>query len=347
MVDFAGWEMPVQFESIVDEHKATRAAAGLFDVSHMGEATVEGPGAERFLNFVLANDVSAMADGRALYSLMCYEHGGVVDDLIVYRKAANSYLLCLNASNTRKDLGWLLDNAGDFDVEIDDVSGQWGLLALQGPKAFDILAHLTDARVKKMPYYSFVEADVASARCLVSRTGYTGEPGVEIFVPWQHAEMLADEILREGESSGLRLAGLGARDSLRLEAGYPLYGHEIGENISPVQANLMWTVKLGKRGDFIGKSALAKELAVGPNKRIVYFKTGSRRIARPGAPVLREGKRVGEVVSGTFSPILNEAIGSALIDASAASAGGLSVDQRGAVAPIELAKPPFVKLSAR
>ncbi len=343
MVDFVGWEMPVQFESIVEEHKATRHAAGLFDVSHMGEATVKGNQATVFLDHALTNDIGGMETGRVVYSLMCYENGGVVDDLLVYKEGDNDYLLCLNASNTEKDIAWLRKVAGGYDVEIADVSSEYALVALQGPKAFDILSHLSGANLRELKYYWFSHETVGSAPCLVSRTGYTGEKGVELFVKPYYAEELVEDILREGEGLGLKLAGLGSRDSLRLEAGYSLYGHEISESISPVQANLMWTVKLNKESDFIGKKALLEEKAQGRSKCIVFFRTGSRRIVRPGAKVVCDDGGGGEVVSGTFSPILNEAIGSALIDARSAKADW-AVDVRGKAIPLIPVKPPFIDL---
>ena len=345
MVDFAGWEMPVQYESIVEEHKATRASAGLFDVSHMGEATVEGPEAEAFLNYVLTNDVSKMQDGKALYSLMCYPTGGVVDDLLVYRRGDQRYMLCLNASNTEKDLAWLAQEAANFEVSVVDVSHEYGLVALQGPKAFSILARLTSVDLAQLGYYCFLKGEVAGISCLISRTGYTGEKGVELFVPWGEAARLAEALLDEGRADGIALAGLGARDSLRLEAGYSLYGHEIDENVTPVQAGLMWTVSLGKSAEFIGKEAIVAEKANSPAKRVVFFKTGSRRIVRPETAVLAEGREIGKVVSGTFSPMLNEAIGSALIDADFFKQGNLHVDLRGKEMPIYRAKTPFISLN--
>ncbi|MBK1876386.1 glycine cleavage system aminomethyltransferase GcvT [Pelagicoccus mobilis] len=345
MVDFAGWEMPVQYQSIVEEHKATRAAAGLFDVSHMGEATIEGPQAEAFLNYVLTNDVSSMDDGKALYSLMCHPEGGVVDDLLVYRKAENRYLLCLNASNTDKDIAWLTKHASAFDVSVSDVSADYGLIALQGPKAFEILQGLSSVDLGGLGYYRFVEGEIAGIPCIISRTGYTGEVGVELFVAAEKAAELAEALLAAGTEHGLVLAGLGARDSLRLEAGYSLYGHEIDDEVGPVEAKLMWTVALKKDGDFIGREAILSKKAEGPAKRIVFFKTGGRRIARPGTDIVSGGEKVGTVVSGTFSPILNEAIGSALVDAAVARSGDLAVDQRGKALPIERAKLPFVPLN--
>ncbi len=343
MVDFAGWSMPVQYKSIVEEHKSTRSAAGLFDVSHMGEALVSGREATDYLDFVLTNDISKMSVGQALYSLMCFEHGGVVDDLLVYKKSETEYLLCLNASNTEKDLAWLESKRDRFDAALSDVSSDFALLALQGPKTFEILQDLEAEGSEGLRYYHFTEGSVAGLPCLISRTGYTGEKGVELFVAPENAAKLAESILLAGESHGLVLAGLGARDSLRLEAGYSLYGHEINEDISPVQANLMWTVKLNKASDFIGKAAILAEKDVGPKKKIVFFKTGSRRIVRSDTEVQTDGRTIGTVVSGTFSPELNEAIGSALIN-SECSEAELSVDMRGKSMRIFQTKPPFIEV---
>ena len=343
MVDFAGWSMPVQYKSIVEEHKSTRSAAGLFDVSHMGEALVSGREATDYLDFVLTNDVSKMSIGQALYTLMCFEHGGVVDDLLVYKNSESEYLLCLNASNTEKDLDWLESKRDRFDACLSDVSSDYALLALQGPKAFDILQDLQTEGIRGLQYYHFAEGSVTGVPCLISRTGYTGEKGVELFVAPENAAELAESILLAGESHGLVLAGLGARDSLRLEAGYSLYGHEINEGISPIQANLMWTVKLNKASDFIGKAALMAEKEAGPKKKIVFFKTGSRRIVRSDTEVQAGNRAIGTVVSGTFSPELNEAIGSALID-SEYSEAELSVDMRGKTMRLFQTEPPFIKL---
>lgn len=345
MVDFAGWEMPVQYTSIVEEHKATRSAVGLFDVSHMGEATVEGPEAVAYLNYALTNDVSGMDDGKALYSLMCNPSGGVVDDLLVYRRAEDRYLLCLNAANTEKDLAWLQELAGKFDVKVTDVSSQYGLIALQGPKAFAILSKVCDAQLADLGYYRFAEATVAGIDCIVSRTGYTGEKGVELFVEASQAEALAIALWDAGKEDGLVLAGLGSRDSLRLEAGYSLYGHEIDDSVGPVEASLMWTVSLKKPDDFVGRESIEKKKSEGPESRVVFFKTGSRRIARPDTEVVCDGEVVGKVVSGTFSPILNEAIGSALVKAKFAKSDALAVDLRGKTFPIERVRPPFLQLN--
>jgi aminomethyltransferase len=343
LVDFAGWEMPVQYRSILEEHKAVRRAAGLFDVSHMGEVDVRGPGAAAFLNHLVTNDVNRLFPGRVLYSPMCYPTGGVVDDLLVYMRGPEVYFLCLNAGNIDKDLAWLREQAVAFDVTVTDRSADYALLAVQGPRAARIVQSLTEAKLDLIKYYHFVEDAVAGVRCLLSRTGYTGEDGFELYHAAGDAPHLADALLAAGAPHGLELAGLGARDSLRLEAGYPLYGHEISAEVSPVAAGLGWTVKFDKGPDFIGRAALAAEKGAGPAKRIIYFKTGDRRIVRAGTSVRCPAGEVGQVVSGTLSPILNEAIGSALV-ASSAAALPLAVDIRGAQMNLQLVKPPFVPL---
>jgi aminomethyltransferase len=344
LVDFAGWEMPVQYRSILEEHKAVRRAAGLFDVSHMGEVDVRGPDAGKFLNRLVTNDVAKLFPGRVLYSPMCFPNGGVVDDLLVYMRGAEDYFLCINAGNIAKDLAWLHEQAEGFDVTVKDRSTDYALLAVQGPRAAEIVQSLTGAKLGLVKYYHFAEATVAGVHCIASRTGYTGEDGFELYHAESDAVTLAEALLAAGASRGLELAGLGARDSLRLEAGYPLYGHEITAEISPLTAGLGWTVKLEKGVDFVGRAALLAEKQTGGPNKIVFFKTGDRRIVRAETPVLgADGAVVGRVVSGTLSPILNEAIGSALVT-TAASAQSLAVDIRGARIDLHLVKPPFVEL---
>ncbi len=346
LVDFAGWEMPVQYRSILEEHKAVRRAAGLFDVSHMGEVTVQGPDAARFLNGLVTNDVSRLFPGRILYTPMCLPNGGVVDDLLVHMRAPDDFFLCVNAGNVDKDLAWIRGQASSsgLSVSIDDRSSDYALLAVQGPRAAAIVQSLTGAKLGAVSYYHFVEGGVANIACMISRTGYTGEDGFELYHAAGDAVALAEALLAAGAPHGLELCGLGARDSLRLEAGFPLYGHEIDAEVSPIAAGLAWTVKLDKGADFAGRAALAAEKERGPARRIVFFKTGDRRIVRPDAPVFGAGGAVvGTVRSGTLSPILNEAIGSALIEAGSV-AGPLSVDIRGAKVDLHLVKPPFVEL---
>ncbi len=344
LVDFAGWEMPVQYRSILEEHRAVRRAAGLFDVSHMGEVDVQGPAAGAFLNHFVTNDVSRLHPGRVLYTPMCYPGGGVVDDLLVYQRGAEDYLLCINAGNIDQDLAWIRGQVSDFDVTVTDRSADYALLAVQGPLAAGIVQALTDADLGPLKYYHFTEAAVAGIRCLVSRTGYTGEDGFELYHRPGDALALATALLEAGRPRGLELAGLGARDSLRLEAGYPLYGHEITADISPLTAGLGWTVKLDKGVDFVGREALLAEKRDGGARKVVFFRTGSRRIVRPETPVLDGTDSViGRVVSGTLSPILNESIGSAIVAAPAAS-GPLKVDLRGEIIALQVVKPPLVEL---
>ncbi len=347
MVDFAGWEMPVQYRSILEEHRAVRTTVGLFDVSHMGEFTVRGPEAESALDRLVTNDVAKLNPGRVLYSPMCRPTGGVVDDLLIYQRGPGDYLLCVNAANTAKDFAWIREHLADARCTLEDVSEQWGLLALQGPSAAATLQPLTPATLGDLKYYHFVESKVAGFPCLISRTGYTGERGFELFCPWGDAESIAAALEPSGRPHGLALCGLGARDSLRLEAGFSLYGHEIDDEISPIQAGLDWTVKFTKAAPFLGREVLAREKAEGPPRRVIFFRTGDRRIVRAGTPVLAGGATVGRVLSGTLSPMLNEAIGSVLLDAPAAASvttAPLSVDLRGQRVVLRPTRPPFVPL---
>jgi aminomethyltransferase len=344
MVDFAGWEMPVQYKGILAEHLAVRRAAGLFDVSHMGEVDVVGPDAAKFLNHLVTNDVGKLFPGRVLYSPMCDENGGVVDDLLVYKRGPEDFFLCINAGNIDKDVAWIRAHAEKFSVAITDRSADYALLALQGPRAAAILQSLTAAKLGAIKYYHFASGEVAGVPCAISRTGYTGEDGFELYHAAALAEKLAEALLTAGAPHGLELTGLGARDSLRLEAGYPLYGHEITTEISPLAAGLGWTVKLDKGADFVGRAALAAEKQNGSPRKIVFFKTGDRRIVRAETPVFAAGGAVvGRVVSGTLSPVLKQALRSALVEAGRVMSS-LAVDIRGTQIDLRLAKPPFVGL---
>jgi aminomethyltransferase len=344
LVDFAGWEMPVQYRSILEEHRAVRRAAGLFDVSHMGEVDIRGPGAAAFLNSLVTNDVRRMYVGRVIYSPMCHPDGGVIDDLLVYMRGPEDYFLCINAGNTPTDLEWIRAGAAGRDVAVTDRSDETALLALQGPKAASIVQPLTGTNLGPLKYYHFAEGTVAGVRCTISRTGYTGEDGIEFYHAAGDAPALAGALLAAGQPEGLELCGLGARDSLRLEAGFPLYGHELTREISPLTAGLGWTVKLDKEGDFSGRAALAAEKKDGSARKVVFFRTGDRRIVRPETPVAgADGAIVGRVLSGTLSPMLSEAIGSALVG-SPSAAGPLRVDVRGSRIDLRLVKPPFIEL---
>ena len=347
LVDFAGWEMPVQYRSILEEHRAVRRAAGLFDVSHMGEFDVTGPGACAFLNALVTNNVAKMDPGRVVYSPMCHPDGGVIDDLLVYMRGPGDYMLCVNAGNTPADLEWIRERGAGHGVSVVDRSEGCALLAVQGPRAAAIVQRLTDATLESLKYYHFLEGAVAGVRCIISRTGYTGEDGVELYHPSGDAPTLAEALLSAGREDGIELCGLGARDSLRLEAGFPLYGHELSRTISPLAAGLGWTVKFDKDGDFSGRAALAAEKAAGSPRKVVFFKTGDRRIIRPEAPVSGGGGAVvGRVLSGTLSPMLNEAIGSALVDAPSAGRP-LGVDVRGSLIGLQLVTPPFIELKKK
>jgi aminomethyltransferase len=347
LVDFAGWEMPVQYRSILEEHKAVRRAAGLFDVSHMGEVDIHGPGASAFLNALVTNNVAKMYPGRVVYSPMCHPDGGVIDDLLIYMRGPEDFFLCINAGNIAADLEWIRARAAGHDVTVTDRSDSYALLALQGPKAAQILQPLTETQLSLIKYYHFTEGKVAGIHCIISRTGYTGEDGFELYHPAGDATALAEALLAAGLPHGLELAGLGARDSLRLEAGFPLYGHELTREISPLTAGLGWTVKLDKEGDFMGKAALAAEKKEGSSRKVIFFRTKDRRIIRPETPVSGvEGTVVGRVLSGTLSPMLSEAIGSALVEAGSA-AGPLFADIRGALIELQPVKPPFIELGKK
>ncbi|MEZ5278358.1 MAG: glycine cleavage system aminomethyltransferase GcvT [Opitutaceae bacterium] len=341
-VEFGGWEMPVQYRSILEEHRAVRSAAGLFDVSHMGEIRVSGTQSTEFLNHLVTNDVTRLSPGRVLYTPMCLPSGGVVDDLLITCLGPSEYLLCVNASNRDKDLAWMTEQAFGYDCTIKDQSDAYGLLAIQGPRADAIVGRLTPVALERVRYYGFAEGDVAGTFCLISRTGYTGERGFELFCPADEASGLAGAILEAGEPEGLVLAGLGARDSLRLEAGFSLYGHEISELISPLEAGLEWTVKFSKDG-FIGRQALLRQRDEGTPSKVVFFRTGDRRIVRAGSTVFAGAREVGRVLSGTLSPMRNEAIGSMHVLTECIDED-LSVDLRGQQQFLLKTKPPFVPI---
>ena len=342
-VSFAGWEMPLSYGPIMEEHLATREAVGLFDVSHMGEIVVKGKDSQRFLNYALVNDVSRSGVGGATYSPICRDDGGVVDDLIAYQLSEEEYLLCVNASNIRKDFSWLSNLSSGFACELRDLSHEYGLLALQGPRAQKVLQELVDFDLVDLRRFRFVRDKVAEARVICSRTGYTGEDGFELYCPIENLMDLAGAIVKHGETEGLRLVGLGARDSLRLEAGFPLYGHEINDEITPLQAGLAWTVKWDKK-DFMGRGALLDEKAKGVKRRILHFTLDGRRMARDGDVVWADGEQVGRIASGGFSPILSQPIGSALVRSDVPESE-LYVDLRGPKVSLLVKKPPLHKLN--
>jgi aminomethyltransferase len=347
MVPFAGWEMPVQYAGVIDEHRAVRAAAGLFDVSHMGEVRVSGAGAEGFLQGLTPNDVAKLEPGRAHYSALLDESAGYRDDIIVYRLAAEEFLVVVNASNAGEDFAWIADRA-PAGVAVEDISDRFALIALQGPRAAGILARLTPFDLSSIKYYRFAEVPVRGLPMTVSRTGYTGEDGFEIFVEPEFADDLWQGLLEIGAVDGLVPAGLGARDTLRLEAGMALYGHEIDATTTPFDAGLDWTVKLDK-GDFLGRAALlAQREGGGPRRRLVGFEIVGRGIAREGAPVWLGGESVGKVTSGTWSPTFEKALGMAYVPVEQAAPGtALEIEVRGKRLPASVAALPFYRRAKR
>jgi aminomethyltransferase len=313
IVDFAGWWLPVQYVGILEEHRAVREQAGLFDVSHMGEVRVKGTEAFGFLQKVLTNTLTGMKDGDVRYSPICYLSGGTVDDVLTYRYSENEYLLVVNASNKDKDLAWILENSSDFDVAITDESDTTAELALQGPAAAAIMNDLTGNRVTELGYYEFLpQVMLDNIAVLVSRTGYTGEDGFEIYCRPQDAGHVWDALLSAGKSKGLQPAGLGCRDTLRFEASMPLYGHELTAEISPLEAGLSRFVALDK-GDFNGRAVLSAQKEQGLKRKLVGFEMTERGIARSGYPVLKSGETIGQVTSGTMAPTLGKNLGMALV----------------------------------
>jgi aminomethyltransferase len=308
LVDFAGWEMPVQYEGIKAEHQAVRTAAGLFDVSHMGEAFFRGPDAEKALQRLVTRDVSRLETGQSGYSAVCYEDGGTVDDVLVYKRPED-FLVVVNASNREKDLDHFRANTEGLDVEISDETEAWALLALQGPEAANLLQNLTEADLSNLKYFRFTEGEVAGAKTIISRTGYTGEDGFELYLPADDAPRVWRELLEAGAAP----AGLGARDTLRLEAGMCLYGNELDPETTPLEAGIGFAVHLDKEEEFIGQDALRREKEEGLRKKLVGFEVEGRGIARHDHPVRVEDETVGRVTSGTLSPTLNRAIGLALV----------------------------------
>ncbi|MBC1316007.1 glycine cleavage system aminomethyltransferase GcvT [Listeria booriae] len=309
-IDFGGWDLPVQFQGIKAEHEAVRTNAGLFDVSHMGEVTVKGAGSLDFLQKMLSNDISKLKPGKAQYNIMCYETGGVVDDLVVYMIADNDYLLVVNAANTDKDYEWLAEHAPD-DVNVQNVSLEYGQLALQGPNAEAVLAKLTDADLGALGFFGFVDnVEVAGVQALVSRSGYTGEDGFEIYTKAEDAPAVWEAILKED----VLPIGLGARDTLRFEANLALYGQELSKDISPLEAGVGFAVKLQKEADFLGKKALIAQKEAGLTRKSVGIELIDRGIPRHDYKVFAGDKEIGIVTSGTQSPTLGKNLGLALID---------------------------------
>ncbi len=339
LVEFAGWEMPVQYAGILQEHEAVRTRVGLFDVSHMGEVVFRGPKALEALNRAFTNDLGKAQDGQAQYGCLCRDSGGIVDDVVVYRRAADDLLVCVNAANRAKDFEWLQSHAGGADVK--NESDDWAQLALQGPLAAQLLQRITKVNLSAIRSYRFAPGEVAGIPCLVARTGYTGEDGFELFCASAQAPRLWNALMEAGAPERIQPCGLGARDSLRLEMAYRLYGSDMDDSTTPLEAGLAWVVKLDK-GDFVGRDALVKQREAGVPRKLVGFTLTDPGIPRHGYPVLQDGRKVGDVTSGTKSPSLGTSIGLAYVPTALAAEGStFAVEIRGRAAAARVVKTPF------
>jgi aminomethyltransferase len=345
MVPFGGWEMPVQYTSILEEARAVRRTGGIFDLCHMGRLTFDGPEAEAVLQMLVTNDVTKIKPGVIRYALLSREDGGVLDDVLVYRdpETPASFFVVVNASNTDKDLAWMRQHAGQ-KCRITDRTAELAMLALQGPASLAVLAPLVAADLASLGYYKWLHGRLGDLECDISRTGYTGEDGFELYFPVARAGEVWDRLLESGRPHGLIPVGLGARDTLRLEAGMALYGHELTEDINPLEAGLDWAVKLDK--PFLGRDALVEVQRRGPRRRLIGLVTDSRRVPRQGYPVLAGDREVGWIASGTFSPFLEKNIATAFVTPEHAAPGtDLAFRVRDAAEAARVVPLPFYKRS--
>lgn len=346
LVDFAGWEMPIQYTGVLDEYHAVRTKAGLFDVSHMGRILVSGAGSGPFLQRLATNDASKLAVGQAHYSMVCNERGGIKDDIFVYRTGPTDFLLCVNASNREKILDWMQQHRGMDDCAIEDQSAALAQIAIQGPASRDILAALGAGGAGRLKLHHCCESPLGTIPCFIARTGYTGELGYEINVASDRAPELWTKLLDAGRGYGLKPAGLGARDLLRLEMGYLLYGNDIDEHTTPLEAGVEWAVSFEK-GEFIGREALLALKQAGVTRRFVGFELLEKAVPRHGFKILSprpEGEPIGEVTSGNLSPLLQKGIGLGYVPLRYATPGtAIAVDIRGKTVPARIVKPPFYK----
>ncbi|MDE3231533.1 MAG: glycine cleavage system aminomethyltransferase GcvT [Chloroflexota bacterium] len=345
LVEFSGWEMPVQYSGILDEHRAVRERAGLFDVCHMGEFRVEGPAALDFLQRLVPNNVARLTDGQALYTQILTPEAGVRDDLIIYRDDAEHYLVVVNAGTMPSDWAYFEESGRGIEgLTLTNVSAQTGLLALQGPRAQAILQPLTETPLAEITYYHSRDGVVAGIPCRISRTGYTGEDGFELYCDAAQVGALWDALLAAGQAEGLQPAGLGARDTLRMEAAYCLYGHELTTDITPLEAGLGWTVKLDKGVDFIGRDALVAEKAQGLRRKLIGMELTERNAPRAGHRIFQGGSAVGELTSGGVIPTLGKPIGMGYMSAGDMTPGAeIAIEIRGKLVPAIIVPLPFYK----
>lgn len=344
LIDFAGFELPLYYEGIAKEHEAVRNNAGIFDVSHMGEVTVKGDDAEKYIQNLVTNDVTKIIDGSVMYTLMCYEDGGVVDDLLVYKYSNRDYLLVINASNIEKDYNWMKDHVKDNKVKLNNISEEIAEIALQGPKAQEILQKVTDTYLSSISFFTFNDSvEINGLKCLVSRTGYTGEDGFEIYTSIYNIEKVWEVIMEAGKDIGLKPAGLGCRDTLRFEVSLPLYGNEIDKDITPLEAGLSYFVKFEE--DFIGRDALIKQKEEGLPRKLIGFELMGKGIGRHGYDILSyEKEKIGFITTGYKSISLNKTIGLGLVNAEYTKIGTeINIQIRKKIVPAKVISKKFYK----
>ncbi|MDZ4785188.1 MAG: glycine cleavage system aminomethyltransferase GcvT [bacterium] len=344
IVPFAGWEMPVKYAGLIEEHMATRTKAGLFDVSHMGEITVQGPEAEKALSFLCCNDVTKLTDGKAQYSAITNPNGGLEDDIIIYRMAAEDYFVCVNASNIEKDFKWFLDH-NEFNATFTNVSSNWGQIAIQGPQAIGIFEKYSTIKIRDtLSSFEHKKAKIHGAETIIARTGYTGEDGVEIFIQANKTSELWNGLLEAGQTNGILPCGLGARDTLRLEACLPLYGHELGADFSAIESGIGFFVKISER-DFLGKKTIKEHKENGAPRGLVGFFVEEPGIVREGTKIFSEsGREIGFVTSGTKTPCLEKPLGLAIVEKPQTAIGSeIFAEVRGKKIKCKVTKKPFYK----
>ena len=339
MVPFGGWEMPVQYAGIIEEHRAVRGRVGLFDVSHMGELEVDGPGAIHAAQRLTTNDAAGLEIGQLQYTLLCYPDGGIVDDATIYRLAVDHFMITVNASNTDKDWAWVTEQAPAARWR--NVSAATGLIAVQGPRAEALVGRLADRDVTGIGYFRFAIGGVGGVPTLISRSGYTGEDGFELYVPWEETPRLWQALLQTGAADGVVPIGLGARDTLRLEMRYTLYGNDIDQTTNPLEAGLGWVVKPAK-GDFIGRDAIEKVRVAGIRRRLVSFEMVDQAVARHGYRILKNGRQIGVVTSGSYGPSVDRYIGVGYVETGSDAVGSvLQIEVRGVPRTARVVKTPF------